>query len=29
MSRKQLKLIHKADTTGDKPILAAGKKRKK
>eukprot|EP00962_Isochrysis_galbana_P039108 scaffold14004_cov111-Isochrysis_galbana.AAC.3 len=29
MSRKQLKLIRKADTTGVKPILAAEKKRKK
>ena|SRR6056297_1808834 len=29
MSRKQLKLIHKADTTGEKPLLAAEKKRKK
>lgn len=29
MSRKQLKLIRKADTTGVKPILAAQKKRKK
>jgi hypothetical protein len=29
MSRKQLKLIRKADTTGSKPILAAETKKRK